>query len=151
MMGFRVEFDHPHQIVRASSMTNLRAAYGTDDSPTHYSGPMVHKDGDNRVYTRFQRAHPGKYSTDNKRSVHTWPGHPEAVSGAAGLPDFRKSGDRNFGAFLRSTPARALGPVNGAARPMRTSAQAGEAPAAIAKTMVTGRKDLASCIALLPG
>jgi hypothetical protein len=64
MMGFRVEFDHPHQIVRASSMTNLRAAYGTDDSPTHYSGPMVHKDGDNRVYIRFQRAHPGKYSTD---------------------------------------------------------------------------------------
>ena len=80
MMGFWIEFDTPHQIVRASSMTNLRAPYGTEDSPTNYSGPMVHKDTDGRVYIRFQRPHPGKYSRDNKWSVQTFPGYPEAVS-----------------------------------------------------------------------
>jgi hypothetical protein len=81
MMGWWIEFDHPHQLVRAVNMTNLRAAYGTADSPDNYSGPMVHKDTDGRVYIRFQRPHPDKYSTDNKWSVNTWPGFPEAVRG----------------------------------------------------------------------
>ncbi len=80
MMGFWIEFDHPHQIVRAGSMTNLRAAYSSTDSPTGYAGPSAHQDSDGRVYIRFQRPHPDKYSTDSKWSVNTWDGHPEAVS-----------------------------------------------------------------------
>jgi hypothetical protein len=80
MMGFWIEFDHPHQIVRASSMTILRATYGQEDSPTNYCGPCVHKDSDGRVYIRFQRPHPVKYSRDDKWSEQTWPGHPEAIS-----------------------------------------------------------------------
>ena len=81
MMGMWIEFDHPHQIVRAGSMANLRAAYSSTNSPTGYCGPCVHKDTDGRVYIRWQVPHPDKYSTDNKWSVNTWHGHPEAVSG----------------------------------------------------------------------
>lgn len=81
MMGMWIEFDHPHQLLSAGSMTNLRAAYGTADSPTNYSGPMVFKNTDDRIYIRFQRPHVGKYSVGNKWSEQTWPGHPEAISG----------------------------------------------------------------------
>lgn len=81
LCGWWIEFDHPHQLLEAGSMANLRAAYGTADSPTNYSGPMVHKDTDGRVYIRMQRPHPGKYSFGNKWSNHIWPGHPEAVAG----------------------------------------------------------------------
>jgi hypothetical protein len=81
VMGVWIEFDQPHQLISAGNMTNLRAPYGTGNSPDNYSGPMVYKDSDNRVYIRFQRPHPGKYSAGNKWSVETWPGHPEAVSG----------------------------------------------------------------------
>lgn len=80
MMGFWIEFDHPHQILRAGSMTNLRATYGTANSPDNYAGPMVHKDTDGRVYIRFQRPHVNKYSAGSKWSTTAWPGHPEAVS-----------------------------------------------------------------------
>jgi hypothetical protein len=81
MMGFWIEFDHPHQLISAGSMTNLRATYGTGSSPGNYSGPMVFKDSDNRVYIRFQRPHVGKYSAGSKWSATTtWPGFPEAVS-----------------------------------------------------------------------
>ena len=81
MMGFWVEFDHPHQIVRAGSMAQLRQVYSSADSPDSYFGPCVHKDTDGRVYLRFQRPHPVKYSQGNKWSNHIWPGHPEAISG----------------------------------------------------------------------
>ena len=81
LFGFWIEFDHPHQLVPALNMANLRAPYGTGNSPANYSGPMVHKDSDNVVYIRMQRPHPGKYSLDNKWSNHLWPGHPEAFAG----------------------------------------------------------------------
>jgi hypothetical protein len=81
MMGWWLEFGHPHQIIRASNMTNLRAAFSDADSPGGYAGPSVHKDTDGRVYIRFQRPHPAKYSRSNKWSENTFDGHPEAVNG----------------------------------------------------------------------
>lgn len=81
MMGFWIEFDRVHQIVGAQSMANLRAAYTSSNSPTGYAGPSVYKDTDGYVYLRFQIPHPDKYSTDDKWSVTTFPGYPEAVSG----------------------------------------------------------------------
>ena len=80
MMGWWIEFDHPHQLLRYSSLTNLRAAYGTADSPTNYATPGVHKASDGRIYIRMQKSHPGKYSFDNKWSKSLWHGHPEAIS-----------------------------------------------------------------------
>lgn len=86
MMGCWVEFDHPHQIIQAGSMANLRAAYSTADSEADgsggYAGPCVRKDADGRVYIRFQQPHVGKYSFGGKRGQHMWPGHPEAVNGS---------------------------------------------------------------------
>ena len=48
----------------AGSMANLRAAYGTADSVDHWRcrRPCAHQDTDGRLYIRFQRPHPGKYS-----------------------------------------------------------------------------------------
>lgn len=80
MMGIWIEFEEPHQLVRAINMTNLRAAYGQENSPTNYATPMVHKDSSGRVYIRMQKPHPVKYSRDNKWSSTTWPGYPEAIS-----------------------------------------------------------------------
>ena len=80
MMGIWIEFNHPHQLMRAGSMTNLRATYGQNDSPTNYAGPMVHKNSDGRVYIRMQKPHPVKYSRDNKWSSTTWHGFPEAIN-----------------------------------------------------------------------
>jgi hypothetical protein len=81
MMGYWIEFGYPQQIVRTLSMTDLRSAYSSSDSPTGYCGPSVIKNSDGRIYLRFQVPHPSKYSTDNKWSVQTWPGFPQAVSG----------------------------------------------------------------------
>ena len=80
MVGTWVEFDHPHQLLRYGSMTNLRATYGTADSFTNYAGPGVHQDTDSRLYIRFQRPHPGKYSPDGRFPAHLWPDNPEAVN-----------------------------------------------------------------------
>ena len=82
MIGWWIEFDHPHQLMRAGSMANLRATYGQADSPTNYGGPMVHKDSDGRIYIRFQKPHPVKYSRDNKWSSTQWQwkGAPEAIN-----------------------------------------------------------------------
>jgi hypothetical protein len=85
MIGWWIEFGHPHQLISAGSMTNLRATYGTADSPTNYSGPMVHKDTDGRVYIRMQRPHPGKYSFGGKWSRNVWPNNPEAVNSSGEL------------------------------------------------------------------
>jgi Concanavalin A-like lectin/glucanases superfamily len=87
MMGWWIEFDQPHQIIRASNLTNLRAPLGTADSPDSYAGPSVHKHTDGRVYIRFQRPAANvqngnsKYSYHDKWSEQTWPGYPEAVEG----------------------------------------------------------------------
>ena len=93
MMGFWIEFGHPHQLIRAINMTNLRAPYGEADSPTNYAGPMVHKASDGRVYIRMQKPHPVKYSRDDKWSETTFPGHPEAITN--GQLDYPKSQDPN--------------------------------------------------------
>jgi Concanavalin A-like lectin/glucanases superfamily len=112
LAGYWIEFDHPHQLLEANNMTNLRAPYGTANSPTNYSGPMVHKDSDNRVYIRMQRPHPGKYSLDNKWSNHIWPGHPEAISnGQIAYPVSENPNNYQIHIF-RSTNANAI--ANGA-------------------------------------
>ncbi len=72
MMGMWIEFDHPHQLMRAINMTNLRARLWTGRQPRRtMRRPMVHKDSDGRVYIRMQKPHPVKYSRDNKWSVNT--------------------------------------------------------------------------------
>ena len=87
MMGFWVEFDEPHQLMRYSSMTNLRSAYGQDNSIANYATAGVHKASDGRVYIRMQKPHPIKYSRGNKWSETTYYGHPEAInSGQMAMP-----------------------------------------------------------------
>jgi hypothetical protein len=110
MHGWWMEFDHPHQLLTAGSMANLRAAYGTGDSPGNYSGPMVHKDADNRVYIRMQRPHPGKYSFGNKWSNHIWPGHPEAVSNGQIAYPINENPNRYQIHMFRETNTRAFNP-----------------------------------------
>jgi Concanavalin A-like lectin/glucanases superfamily len=80
MTGWWIEYDHPHMLLRYRSLTNLRAAYGTADSPTNYATPGVHKSSDGHVYIRMQRPHPGKYSAGGTWSPNLWPDNPEAVN-----------------------------------------------------------------------
>jgi hypothetical protein len=93
MMGMWIEFDHPHQLLRYSSLSNLRAPYGQADGPTNYATPGVHKGSDGHVYIRMQKPHPVKYSRDDKWSETLWYGYPEAVSD--GQLDYPKSQDPN--------------------------------------------------------
>jgi hypothetical protein len=85
MIGTWIEFDHPHFLFPYGSMTDLRATYGTADSPTNYAGPGARQDADGRVYIRFQRPHVGKYSDGGTWTKCLWPNNPEAVNGSGQL------------------------------------------------------------------
>jgi Concanavalin A-like lectin/glucanases superfamily len=83
LYGVWREFAHLHHMLPYASLSDLRATYGTADTPTNYGTPgaVLHTDG--RVYIRMQKPHPGKYCVGLKWQSHLWPGHPEAVSGGA--------------------------------------------------------------------
>lgn len=85
MIGTWEEFDHVHQIIGAQSMANLRAPTGSGDTFTNYAGPCAHQDSDGKLYIRFQRPPPEKYSVDGKWTKSLWPGHPEAVNASGEL------------------------------------------------------------------
>ena len=106
LMGWWIEFDHPHQLLRYSSLANLRTAYGQEDSFTNYATPGVHKGSDGRVYIRMQKSHAVKYSRNNKWSESLWHGYPEAVTG--GQIDYPKSQDPNdYAIYLTPMPTAA--------------------------------------------
>jgi Concanavalin A-like lectin/glucanases superfamily len=80
LYGVWIEFGHPHLLLAYNNLTDLRATYGTADTPTNYGIPGVVLHTDGRLYIRMQKPHAGKVSVGNTWQNHLWPGHPEAIS-----------------------------------------------------------------------
>jgi len=112
LMGFWIEFDHPHQMVRCSSLSNLQGAYTNGVSPTAYSGPQARVHTDGRVYIRMQKPHPTKYSTDDKWSGREW-NDPQAYNnGVINYPVSENPNDyviHLFKAEFTSFPSNTIG------------------------------------------